>query len=319
MNPATQISFAPFQGITGKVFRSIWTKQFSGVDEFYTPYFTSINHDSRLSPAKLAELKRISENNIKIVPQILSKDADEIIRFASILKNLGFDELNWNLGCPFPQVATKKRGSGMLPYPDMIDDILQQVLPSIDIRFSVKCRLGYHSPDEFNELISVFNRSNISQLIIHPRIGRQLYKGKADTDAFAAILPQLNMPVVYNGDINTPGDFEQLQQSFPALNSWMIGRGLLANPFLAAQIKGFDLRSDRPKHIRSFVEDLYIAYRKHMNDQLSAIGYMKEYWHYLSQSFDNPHKVLKKIIKTRSFDEYESAVADIFNEFEWQL
>lgn len=301
------------------MFRSVWAKHFSGVDEFYTPYFTSINHDSRLSPTKLAELKHVSENKIKIIPQILSKDADEIVRFASILKNLGFDELNWNLGCPYPQVANKKRGSGMLPHPDMIDDILRQVLPATDIRFSVKCRLGYHSPDEFDELIAVFNRSDISQLIIHPRIGKQLYKGKPDANAFAAILPQLNMPVVYNGDINTLGDFEQLQQSFPTLDSWMIGRGLLANPFLAAQIKGIELPNFQQKHIRSFVEDLYIAYRKHMNDQLSAIGYMKEYWHYLSQSFDNQHKVLKKIIKTRSFDEYECVVAKIFGEFEWQL
>ncbi len=314
MNSTTRIYFAPFQSITGKVFRFIWANHFSGIDEFYTPYFTSINHDSRLSPAKLAELKQVSENNIKIVPQILSKEAEEIVRFASILKNHGFGELNWNLGCPYPQVANKKRGSGLLPYPTMIDEILRHVLPAIDIHFSVKCRLGYHSPDEFNELIAVFNQSGISRLIIHPRIGKQLYKGKPDIETFATILPQLGMPVVYNGDINTLAEFEQLQHLFPNLNSWMIGRGLLANPFLAAQIKGIAIPNNRQKHIQHFVEDLYLAYRKHMNNQLAAIGYMKEYWFYLSQSFNDQHKVLKKIIKTRNFDEYENAVAEIFEE-----
>jgi len=312
MNTAAKISLAPFQGITGQVFRTCYAKHFVGVDTMYTPYFAGINHDFRLSEKKKIELQSIIENGIRVVPQILSKDAGEIIRFAGILKNLGFSELNWNLGCPFPQVANKKRGSGMLPYPALVQEIFEHVFSETDIAFSIKCRLGYFSPDEIDELVPIFNRFPLHEVIIHPRIGKQLYTGTADPEKFAMIEKQLQMPVVYNGDIFTKDDFDRLQKIFPSQNSWMIGRGILSDPFLPARIKGIDLPLNPVIHLRRFVDDLYILYRKQSVDNLAILGFMKEYWRYLSVSFPDPHKVSKKIKKTRSFDEYEDAVAEIF-------
>jgi len=314
MTTTAKIYLAPFQGITGQVFRACYAKHFEGVDAMYTPYFAGINHDSRLSEKKKIELQSISENGIRIVPQILSKDADEIIRFAGILKNLGFSELNWNLGCPFPQVANKKRGSGMLPYPALVLAILEQVFSEMAIPFSIKCRLGYFSPDEIDELVPVFNRFPLHEVIIHPRIGKQLYTGIADPEKYAAIEKQLQMPVVYNGDIFTKDDFDRLQNKFPLQHSWMIGRGILSDPFLPARIKGLSLPDNTTIHMKKFVDDLYYSYRKQTIDSLATIGFMKEYWRYISESFPDPHKVLKKIKKTRSFDEYEDAVAEVFQQ-----
>lgn len=313
MNSSAQIYLAPFQGITGQVFRACYAKHFGGVDKLFTPYFAGINNDKRLPERKLKELSHLNENGIPVIPQILSKDADEIIRFAKQIEQYGFTELNWNLGCPFPQVANKKRGSGLLPYPALVDDILEKVFTEIKIPFSIKCRLGYFSPDEIDDLVPVFNRFPLSELIIHPRIGKQLYSGSADPEKFIHLENQLQMPLVYNGDIFTEADFIRLQQKIPAVNKWMIGRGILSDPFLPARIKGLKLPADSAQHLRHFVDDLYIQYRKVSVDNLAILGFMKEYWRYLSESFEDPHKVLKKIKKTRSFDEYEEIVAGIFS------
>lgn len=313
MNSTVKIYLAPFQGITGQVFRACYAKYFFGIDAFYTPYFTSISSKKKLPERKINELKFISENGIPVIPQILSKEADEIIRFASHIEQLGFTELNWNLGCPYPQVANKKRGSGLLPYPTMVNEILENVFTEINIAFSVKCRLGYFSSDEIDELMPVFNRFPLKELIIHPRLGKQLYKGSVDKEKFGHVANQLQVPLVYNGDIFTIDDFQSAQSQFPDINTWMIGRGILSDPFLPARIKGLPLPLDQKKHLRKFVEELYLCYRKQMNDQLSAIGFMKEYWDYFSNSFNDPHKVLRKIKKTKTFDEYEEVVTGIFS------
>lgn len=311
---------APFQGITGVTFRTIYSKHFQGVDKLFTPFFTNIQKDAKLPPRKLAEFGNISENGVDVVPQILSKDADEIIRFTRFCEKLGFNEANWNLGCPYPQVANKKRGSGLLPFPEMVDVILEKAVKAFEesaIRFSVKCRLGYASPDEIFELIPIFNRHNISELIIHARIGKQLYSGEPDQDTFQKATALLMVPVVYNGDIFSMNDFQYLRGRFVTINSWMIGRGILTDPFLPAIIKGLPVITDRQAQIRRFIDDLYFAYRKKLNDNLAVIGILKEYWHYLAESFNDPHKVFKKLKKVNSFDEYEDAVAFVFDEFEW--
>jgi len=287
------------------------------VDKLYTPFFTAINNELKLPARKMAELGNFSENGVEVVPQILSKDADEIIRFALFCEKIGFKELNWNLGCPYPMVANKKRGSGMLPYPDMVDEILQKVMAETALSFSVKCRLGYFSPEEIFKLIPVFNQHRISELTVHARIGKQLYSGETDQDTFQKAISLLSVPVVYNGDIFSLNDFQKISDRFPQVNTCMIGRGLLSDPFVPAIIKGLPIPADQQAHIRKFVDDLYFAYRKQLNDNLAVLGILKEYWRYLAGSFNDPHKVFKQLKKVVSFDEYEDAVAIVFGEYEW--
>ena len=312
-----KIYLAPFQGITGVTFRTIYSKHFQGVDKLFTPFFTNISNDSKLPARKLAELGKPCENGIEVVPQTLSKDADEIIRFATFCQQLGFKELNWNLGCPYPMVANKKRGSGMLPYPEMVEEILAKVMAEIPIRFSVKCRLGYNSPEEIFKLIPIFNRYNISELSIHARIGKQLYTGKPDLETFQQLSSLVSVPLAYNGDIFSVSDFERLNNHFPAINTWMIGRGLLSDPFLPAKIKGLPIPDDQQAQIRKFIEDLYFGYRRQLNDNLAVLGILKEYWKYLADSFNDPHQVFKNLKKVKSFDEYEEAVTFVFREYKW--
>ena len=317
MRSSVKLYFAPFQGITNSIFRSVYARHLQGIDAFFTPFFLSISNENKLPQKKAIELEAIKENGVEIIPQILSKDADEIIRFAKYCEAKGFKEINWNLGCPYPQVANKKRGSGLLPYPFEVEKILTKVTTEVSIRFSIKCRLGYETKDEIFELVPIFNRSGISEVTIHPRLGKQLYTGVPDRNEFKNIFQHFTLPVVYNGDVFTLMDYQKFNKEFPLVNTIMLGRGLLSNPFLAAEIKGIPVEMERRKLVEKFMLDLYLTYRKKMNDRLSVLSVLKEYWEHLALSFDDPHLVFKSIKKTKTFDEYETIQAKIFREFSW--
>lgn len=314
MTQETQIYFAPFQSITTPTFRNVYSQHFGGINKLFTPYFSKVKTNEKLSVKNLHALKNKTENGIGVIPQILSKDADEIIWFAQNCEQMGFKELNWNLGCPYPQVANKKLGSGLLPYPDLVDNILQKVTQEIKLPFSIKCRLGYNSKDELTELIPVFNTYPLHEITIHARIGKQLYSGETDRAAFAQIASQLKAPLVYNGDIFNEEDFLSFKQDFPEVNRLMLGRGILMDPFFPARIKGLDLPENQKDRLRLFMEDLYYAYRKEKNNQLSLLSALKEYWTYLIYAFDEPTKVYRKLKKCKSFDAYEDAVYSVFSE-----
>ncbi len=312
-----KLYLAPFQGITTHVFREVYTRHFPGTDKLFTAFFTGIQTARSLHRWK-TELEKTVHNGIPVVPQVLSKDADEILLFAQICRDRGFEEVNWNLGCPFPRVAKKMRGSGLLPHPEKAEAILEKIMPEMPVRFSVKCRLGYHSSDEIFALLPVFNKFPLSEIIVHARLGIQMYRGIPDRETFARILPVTRHPVVYNGDIFSAEDFRKAEQQFPEVKSWMLGRGLLRNPFLPGQIKGEAVPDNPLPVLRRFTDDLYFSYRKNFNDSLRAINVMKELWSYLAFSFDNPGKVFGKIKKTKSFEAYEKAVNDVFEKYRFQ-
>jgi tRNA-dihydrouridine synthase B len=317
MNIKPAIYFAPFQGITTLTFRSVYARHFQGVDKLFTPYFSNFAAGYTLPSKKQLALRNQSENGIEVVPQILSKSHEEITWFAHSCEELGFKELNWNLGCPYPQVANKKRGSGILPYPEIIDEILEKVMQQVNLRFSVKCRLGHHSSDEMNALVPVFNRYPINELTIHARIGKQLYSGQTDLKAFGSAAAHLKAPLVYNGDIFSITDFQNFMQLFPQINLLMLGRGILYDPFLPTLIKGLEIPEDPKAHVRKFTDELYYAYRKEREDNPSVLNAMKEYWAYLSLSFSEPLKVFRKLKKAKNFDAWEEAINYIFENYEW--
>ena len=228
------LSLGPFQGITDAPFRNVFKRHFGGIDKFYTPFFTGIHKEDHAKNLQGEEIDPKYNDIETLTPQILSSDAEEILRFAKQCKQLGYKEINLNMGCPFPRVANKKRGCGLLPYPDTVEAMLERVFEAIgDMKFSVKCRLGYFSPEEIDAIIPIFNRFPLSELIIHPRIGKQLYKGEADVERFKALIPQINAPLVYNGDIVSVESFERIREQVQPVTQFMLGRGLLANPFLA--------------------------------------------------------------------------------------
>ena len=305
-----QLSLGPFQGITDAPFRNVFKRHFGGIDKYYTPFFTGIQKEH----AKNLQVEEIDPayNDVQtLTPQLLSTDAEEILRFASQCKALGYREINLNMGCPFPRVANKKRGCGLLPYPEKIDAMLGRVFEKIEVQFSVKCRLGYFSPEEIVPVIEVFNRYPLSELIIHPRIGKQLYKGEADVLRFVELIPSIKAPLVYNGDIVSVERFESIREQVQPINEFMLGRGLLANPFLAEEIKGVR-EEDKKTRLHTYVVDLYEDRLRHAGGSPKVLGRMKELWSYLMNSFDEPQDIWRKIKKINAHKEYEDAVETVF-------
>ncbi|MBN2615892.1 MAG: tRNA-dihydrouridine synthase family protein [Bacteroidales bacterium] len=311
MNPADlQLSLAPFQGITTPLFREVFTRHFKGVDKLYTAFFTG-GH-IRQKNADHPDLAHTHQNGVPVAPQILSKDAEEILLFGRQCRDKGFEEINWNMGCPYPRVANKGRGSGLLPHPDKVEQILESVFPALPVKLSIKCRLGYFSPDEILSLLPVLNRFPLSEIIVHARIGKQLYEGPVNLSAFASALPLSKLPVAYNGDIFSKEDLTKLQQQFPTVNHWMIGRGLLYDPFLAARLKNIPIPENSQFVLYYYVTELYRAYREKTEDRIAALHIMKEFWSYFSNSFANPDQVFNQIKTCVTFSDYEGKISEIF-------
>ena len=309
------LSLGPFQGITDAPFRNVFKRHFGCIDKFYTPFFTGIHKEDHAKNLQGEEIDPRCNDVETLTPQILSTDAEEILRFAKQCRQLGYKEINLNMGCPFPRVANKKRGCGLLPYPDKVEAMLDRVFEEIDIKFSIKCRLGYFNPEEIDAIIPVFNKFPLSELIIHPRIGKQLYKGEADVERFKAIIPLINAPLVYNGDIVSVESFERIRDLVQPVNQFMLGRGLLANPFLAEDIcRDASNSSERIKRLHAYVLDLYEDRLRHAGGSPKVLGRMKELWSYLMNSFEEPQVVWRKIKKINALKEYEDAVETVFKE-----
>ena len=312
------LSLAPFQGITDVVYRNVFRKHFCGIDKYYTPFFTGIQKDN--SKSLRGEEINPEFNDVKtVVPQILSNTAEEIVRFANQCKSMGYPEFNLNMGCPFPRVANKTRGCGLMADPNRTIQILKEVFDGIEgIKFSIKCRLGYYNDEEINAFIETFNSLPFSKIIVHPRIGKQMYTGEASIEKFVQLIPLINKPLVYNGDIFTTDRYNTVLSSLSSLSSLpcaiMLGRGLLTNPFLAEEIKHLDNQQDKKQRLHSFVVDLYINRLHHAGGSPKIIGSMKELWKYMMNIFDDPQNVWRKVKKVNHLDEYEDAVEKIFNE-----
>lgn len=310
------LSLAPFQGITDSVYRNLYKKYFSGIDKFYTPFFTGIHKDN--SRSLRGEEIDVNFNDVNtLTPQILGNDAEEIIRFANQCQSMGYKEINLNMGCPFPRVANKVRGCGLMAEPQRVGEIFDKVFNNIEIKFSLKCRLGYYDDTEIDKLIDSFNTYPFSEIIVHPRIGKQLYTGNADVDRFAEIAPLIKRPLVYNGDIFSVNDFKRIGEKLPDISSYMLGRGLLTNPFLASEIKGMTFSCQEKKDVlHHFVVSLYLERLRHAGGSPKIIGCMKELWSYMMYSFEEPQTIWRKIKKINSLDLYEETVELVFRDME---
>jgi tRNA-dihydrouridine synthase B len=311
------LSLAPLHGVTNRVFRKAYCNHFSGFDAALAPFILSVN-TTQLKKNHFKDLVPEGQAKIPLIPQILSNDTVGFITTARILADLGYGEVNWNLGCPYSMVANKKRGSGLLPFPDRIQKFLDEVCARLDIRISVKLRLGRNDLDEILRLIPIFNGFPLKKVIIHPRIGIQMYKGEVDLDGFAQAASLSSHEVVYNGDIKDLKTFEYLHHRFPLIKEWMIGRWAISNPFLPGAIKGETPISDPVRRITAFHDELYAEYRTVLFGPAHVLDMMKEIWGFLGKSFPRSARALDSIARAHTLESYERAVRVIFSDGEWQ-
>ncbi|MFH1836513.1 MAG: tRNA-dihydrouridine synthase family protein [Candidatus Omnitrophota bacterium] len=311
MNTKTILYMAPILGITGALYRNEYSRFFDGYDHAVTPFIKS-------SKGRRSTLKDIlpknNDTSFKIIPQVLDKDPDDFVPLAKAIFDLGYDTLNWNLGCPLAMVRNKGRGSGMLPLADDIVKFLDKVVPEIPNHLSIKVRLGSESPRDLARLLPRLNDIPLKEIIIHPRTGKQMYEGDANLDAFQEALSLTKHPIVYNGDIKSVKTFKALSKRFPEISRWMIGRGGVTDPFLPEEIKALTHCTYKEKLDRflSFHNAVFTAYQKKLSGSAHLIGKMKEVWRYWAEAFEGGDKVFYKITRTRTADSYISTVNNFF-------
>lgn len=309
------IYLAPIQGITDRIFRNKFPEYFGGVDCAMAP-FISTSKRKKVETVILRELDPDKNRGLPVIPQILSRDPEDFIPLANQLYEMGYSIVNWNLGCPFPVVTGKGKGSGMLCYPLAIEQFLKKTIPAIKAKLSIKLRIGLAYPDEILALIPIFNRYPVEELIIHPRTGKQMYDGVVNLDIFEQCLESSTHEIVYNGDINTAGGYELLARRFPSIRKWMIGRGLVSNPFLAEEIISGNIKSRQEKIriLRRFHDDLLAEYSNVMSGPAHITDRMKGIWFYLGNFFENGEKIKKRINKVRTIGHYNDLVKSIFGD-----
>ena len=311
---STTLYLAPLRGFTEYIYRNAFSRHFDGFDIAVAPFIPTMS-DARLKRKHLKDV--LPENNqaMPVIPQIIGNKAEDFILLASRLYDLGYKTVNWNLGCPFPMVAKKQRGSGLLPHPEKIAAFLDETIPAIPGRLSIKARLGRKKKDEILTLLEIFNRYPLDEVTVHPRTGKQMYNGEPDLDMFEECLNVSSHTMVYNGDINDLDTFTRFSRRFASVNRWMIGRGALVNPFLPAIIKnGEDGITNKIDVFRAFYEDLFEQYRIEFHGPGHLLDRMKGFWTYFSQSFKDGHRVKKKIHRTPKLDRYLKIVDRFFEE-----
>jgi len=306
------LQLAPMQAMTDIVFMNNYNRIFGGFNEMMAPYILATSK-SLIKTARLKKIHSKLDENIVLIPQLLSNDAEGFIYYANKLYDEGFRKVNWNLGCPFPFVTKKNRGAGLLPYPDIIDSILDKITPKIKIDLSVKVRLGLNNEEEINQVIKVLNNYPIVETIIHPRTAIQKYNGSANIDFFSKIYSNLNMPVIYNGDIVKKEQVIDMQKQFPDLKGYMIGRGAFINPFITNQIAGIEYSdTDKINKYKDLYFSLHKYYKETTQDDIGFLHRMKDLWGYFSQSFDKGEDYIFTLRTINDVEKFESTVNNIF-------
>ncbi len=310
------ISFAPMEGITGRIFRKIFNKHFKGVADYYTP-FISPKEKCGIDKKDIRDILPENNEGIKVIPQILTSSGEGFNLAAKKIMEYGYDEINLNLGCPSGTVVNKGRGAGALRDTERLERLLDEICTEAAVtalKISVKTRIGYESSEEFERLLAVYRKFPISRLIIHPRTRNEFYKGKVNRGAFEkafAFYGREAEKLCFNGDIFSVETFKEVISAYSGLNNVMIGRGFLRYPFLAEEITAGRADVDKSR-FKSYLDELLSAYGEELSGRVSVLK-LKELWGYLKSSFTGAEPYLKGIKKSENQAEYRAAVNVLFS------
>ena len=289
------IAFAPLQGYTDCVYRRAHHECVGGVDEYYTPFVRMEGGEVRKKD--LRDINPERNAGVPTVPQVIARDGDEFARLCDALQSLGWRRIDLNMGCPFPMQVKAGRGSGLLQHPECVEEIHKEMLRRPEVLFSVKMRLGQESEEEGLRVIPIINAMPLVHVTLHPRLGKQQYKGIANQEAFARFMENITHPLIFNGDIL---EGERLEVKGERLKGVMIGRGLLARPWM--------LSNKEPNEvIRSMHSIVYRHATEHLCGDSQILSRLHAFWEYL----DIPHKQKKAILKATTLPRYREAVATV--------
>lgn len=302
--------FAPLEGITTWVYRKAHSEIYGPLDKYFIPFIEP--HEKRDFKARdLQEILPEHNEGIRAVPQILTNRAEGFLKLCHAMKEFGYEEVNLNLGCPSRTVVSKKKGSGFLAFPEELDRFLDKVFSGMDgkMRLSVKTRIGKDSPEEFGNLLEIYNKYPLEELIIHPRVQADYYKNEPRMDVFRMAGKESRNPVCYNGDLFTEGRIRCFCEKFPEENRVMIGRGAIINPGL---VNG----GNTLEQFRKFHDRLCEGYQERDMGDVNVLYKMKELWFYQIHLFPDSERYAKRIKKVQKLSEYQQIIGELFRERE---
>lgn len=290
---------APLQGVTDNVWRMAQHQVFGGVDAYYAPFMRVDHGEVRRKDLRDVEPERNAGTTL--IPQILACQPDHALMMVDALKQMGYSRIDINLGCPFPPIALHRKGSGMLAYPDLVEAFFKALAAVDGVEYSVKMRLGWDRNDQWRDILPLLETIKPVNIAVHPRIGKQQYKGDLDIEQFEALLAASPWPVVYNGGLRSVEDIEEVKNRYPNIAAVMVGSGLAANPGMLAP-------DATPDDYRRFHDMLVSGYTEQLNGgEAQLVRHLQDIW----QTFlpGTAHKLFKAIRKSRNIDQYETAAA----------
>lgn len=308
-----KLFLAPIQGMTIACYRNLYAEIFGDIDEYYAPFIATSSIKN--SPLLFKDLlPKSNDKTLKIVPQLLGNNGSDFKFYASSIADMGYNEINWNIGCPFPMVTKRKKGSGILPYPDMIKKFLDEACTDNSYAITVKLRLGLNNLEDGIKVIELLNEYPLNGVIIHARTGIQMYTGNVDLDSFETLNLACKHEVTYNGDIFSYADFMNIHSRFPTIKNFMLGRGALRDPFLPSAIKGHITGSaNKIVMIKEFHNSIYTYYKNILSGEKHLCDKMKEFWMYMSIHIDQNGQFMKKIKKCRTNTAYLEVINQMFD------
>ena len=298
--------FAPMEGVTDAIYRRVHHRHFGGVSKYFMP-FISPSHSLTFNARERFDMSPEQNGDVPVVPQILTNNPVYFNAVASMLRDMGYQEVNLNVGCPSGTVTAKGKGAGLLRTPDQLKALLDGIFAAPVLPISIKTRIGYDSAEGWPQLLSLYRQYPLHELIVHPRTRQQFYEGIPQRDACSTI----EAPFIYNGDLFTVQDCQTLLQIYPHATGVMLGRGLVANPALAQALSGgTPLTLDA---LVSFHDDLYYEY-SHFWPQTAVVGRMHLMMKYLCSCFENSDGPRRALRRATTEDAYFAAVHRLFYE-----
>lgn len=301
-----QFELAPMEGVTTWIYRTAYHRHFTPAARYFTP-FIAPNMNKGLNTRERNDVLPQHNQGIPLIPQILTNRADYFLTTCRDLAELGYREVNLNLGCPSGTVTAKGKGSGFLGRPEELKAFLDEIFACCPLRISIKTRIGLNDEEEWPQLLSLFRQYPCTELIIHPRIRSDFYRGYPRMTAFDLALEQpAPWPIVYNGDLFTGDDLAAFQAQYPSIDTVMLGRGVICNPWLMGG-------TPNKAVLEQFHKELFEGYQSILFGDGPVLCKMKGIWVYLIQMFTNPASYWKIIRKTRHLSEYQATVANLFH------
>ena len=296
------IWLAPLHGITSHTFRNTLCRHFDGIDCFMAPFLPA-QPAGKFHPKVWQDI--VPENNsaIPLVPQLMGNRPEQFVDTLRMLnEQFGYEHFNINIGCPSSPVVRHTRGCGLMPHTETVEQIVAAVTRETPFHLSLKMRLGLHSADEGCELLTRLNNYPLEFLVIHPRLGDDLYEGVPDWNTFEEFCQLTQHKIVYSGDIFTVEDYLALSERFPNVSGWMLGRGLLRNPFLAEEIKNQVVINKRERFL-AFYQD-FIENQLPIRGESGTLANLKELWHYFANFTHLSEENLQQLLRICDFHEF---------------